>query len=290
MRSATAALRYCRAMAHGPHPDPGYADAFVARVLADALAAGARVYGIAGLQGSGKSTLAAQVAALAAAGGRRVAVLSIDDCYLDRDARQKLAREVHPLLATRGPPGTHDLALACATLDALRDRRPVALPRFDKIDDRRLPRASWPTCAGAELVILEGWCLKTPPQTAAELVAPVNALERDEDRDGVWRRYCNDALETGYPALWRRIDRLLWLQPPGFAVVPGWRWQQEQALQGREPGRRAMTRAQVERFVQFFERSSRQALAMLPGIAEWTVGLDERRGLVEAGAGEGGSR
>ena len=114
-------LRYRHAMTQpAPPASGGYSGAFVASVLDDALASGARVYGVAGLQGSGKSTLAAQVAALAESRGRRVAVLSIDDFYLDHGARAALARDVHPLLATRGPPGTHDLALACDTIDALR--------------------------------------------------------------------------------------------------------------------------------------------------------------------------
>src|SRR3546814_15049257 len=85
----------------------------ISRCLDDALAHRVRVYGIAGLQGSGKSTLAAQMAALAAGRGRAVAVLSVDDAYLDHDQRARLAHEVHPLLATRGPPRTHHVALAC---------------------------------------------------------------------------------------------------------------------------------------------------------------------------------
>src|SRR5690606_37738124 len=97
-----------------------------------------------------------------------------------------------------------------------------------------------------------------------------------------WRRYCNDALAHHYPALWQRIDRLLFLQPPGFDIVPGWRWQQEQALQSRAPGRAGMTRAQVERFVQHYERVSRQALRTLPRIADTVVLLDDRRCVVPA--------
>jgi len=264
-----------------PPAPSGYPRALVAAVLDDALDSGARLYGIAGLQGSGKSTLAAQVAALARSRGHRVAVLSIDDFYLDHDARALLARDVHPLLATRGPPGTHDVALAGDTLDALREGRATALPRFDKIADRRLPRDDWPRVAaaarGETLVILEGWFLKTPPESEAHLTEPVNALEAQEDGDGTWRRWCNAALGRDYPALWRRIDRLLWLQAPDFDVVPGWRWQQERALQAANPQRATMTRAQVDRFVQCFERTSRQALRTLPAIAERTVRLDAAR-------------
>lgn len=274
-------------MAQSTHPDTGdgFPDALVADVLDDALASGARTYGITGLQGTGKSTLARQVAGLARSRGQPVAVLSIDDCYLDREARVELGRTVHPLLATRGPPGTHDLELACRTLDALRAGEAVRLPRFDKIADRRLPVAQWPRIEGVVpgsgpgqvLVLFEGWFLKTPPQAAAQLAMPLNALERDEDGDGRWRRYCNDALGCDYPPLWQRIDRLLWLQGPGFDIVPQWRWQQEQTLQATHPDRQAMTRAQVERFVQFFERTSRQAQRTLPGIADRSVHLDAER-------------
>lgn len=255
----------------------GFAPAFVASVLDDALAHGSRVYGIGGLQGSGKSTLAAQVVDLARARGLRAEALSIDDVYLTLSARRQLARDVHPLLATRGPPGTHDVAMACGLIDALRRGGTCRLPRFDKIADDRLPASRWPTARDTQLLIVEGWFLKTPPQTEAQLAVPVNALERDEDAQGAWRRYCNTALARDYPALWQRIDRLLYLHGPGFDIVPDWRWQQELALQASDPARAAMSRAQVERFVQHFERVSRQAWRTLPAIADWTMPLDHQR-------------
>lgn len=271
-------------MASAAHsaPQHGFADDLVSGVLDDAVANGARVYGLSGLQGTGKSTLAAQLVDAAAARGLRAVAVSVDDFYLDRPARQRLAGRVHPLLATRGPPGTHELALACATLDALREGRRVRLPAFDKLGDRRVPRGQWRDVREVDLVVFEGWFLGTPAEAADALVAPLNALERDEDPDGAWRRWCNDALARDYPALWRRIDRLLFLQPPGFEVVPRWRWQQEcsmkaEALQARDPSRPGMTRAQVDRFVQHYERVSRQALRTLPRIADCVIALDAGR-------------
>lgn len=284
-------MAYCRAMPLSPHPSriksdrikaipsaaPGFAPEFVAAVLEDALRHTCRVYAIAGLQGSGKSTLSAQVATLARTRGLSVVVLSLDDVYLGPRARQALARRVHPLLATRGPPGTHDLALACATLDALREGRRVRLPRFDKATDRRLPPSRWPWIAHADLVLFEGWCLKTPAQREHDLSRPLNTLERREDPDGVWRDYCNRALRDEYPTLWAGLDRLLFLQPPDFAPVARWRWQQERRLHAARPGQRTMSRTEVLRFVQLFERVSRQALTTLPAIADWTVRLDAER-------------
>jgi len=275
-------MRYCRAMSASTHPGDGegFAPEWVEAALAAALSvrAAVPVLAISGVQGSGKSTLAAQIAALARRRGRRPAVLSIDDVYLTRAAREQLARDVHPLLATRGPPGTHDVALACALLDDLRAGRPVVLPRFDKLADDRAPETMWERRdSGADLVIFEGWFLGTPAEDDGALRAPLNALEREQDADGRWRRYCNAALQRDYPALWRRFDRLWFLQPPGFEVVAGWRGQQERALARARPGAAAMDAAGVARFVQFFERVSRQALRTLPAIADRTIPLDGRR-------------
>ncbi|GAB2503558.1 kinase [Pseudoxanthomonas sangjuensis] len=260
---------------------PGFPDALVAEALDAALSirnGPVPAFGISGLQGTGKSTLAAQVAALARSRGLRAAVVSIDDFYLRKAERETLARDVHPLLATRGPPGTHDMALALRTLDALRAGEPATLPRFDKLGDDRLPESRWERIDGpADVVVFEGWFLATPAEDEAALAVPVNALERGEDAGGTWRRWCNAALARDYPALWSRIDALWFLQPPGFEVVPQWRWEQEQALQAGDPSRKAMDRAQVERFVQHYERTSRQALRTLPAIADRVVPLDARR-------------
>lgn len=260
---------------HRGFPDRLVDDALAA---ARALPVATPVFAITGLQGSGKSTLADQVAARAGDAGLRVAVLSLDDLYLTRAQRQRLAAEVHPLLATRGPPGTHDVALGCRVLDGLRNGEDVVLPRFNKLADDRASDDAWVRIDGrVDLVVFEGWCLKAAPEDDAALATPINALERDEDADGRWRRHCNDALRNEYPALWSRIDVLWFLQPPGFEIVRTWRWEQEQALVARDPSRTGMDRTQLDRFIQHYERTSRHLLATLPAIAERTIALDEER-------------
>ncbi|PTT43253.1 kinase, partial [Stenotrophomonas sp. HMWF022] len=92
----------------------------IATLVADRLA-GQRsgdpplILGLCGAQGSGKSTIAARLAKQV----ERSAILSLDDLYLTRAERQKLARAVHPLFATRGVPGTHDVALGVETIAAV---------------------------------------------------------------------------------------------------------------------------------------------------------------------------
>lgn len=234
------------------------------------------VMGLAGAQGSGKSTVAKYAARLLEQRGMRAVVLSLDDFYLTHDARQRLAREVHPLLATRGPPGTHDVGLAGAAIDQLRAKGKVALPRFDKASDNRTPRGSWETVASpVDVILLEGWCVGAVSQGRAALATPVNDLERDEDPEGVWRAYVNDQLDGPYQALFARLHDLIMLEAPSFEVVAGWRAEQEAKLRARSAG--GMDDAQIARFVAHYERLTRWILAEMPGRADWVVTLDSDR-------------
>ena len=56
------------------------------------------------------------------------------------EARARLARDVHPLLATRGVPGTHDLDLADAVFSALASPVPPPVPRSPPPPPAQRPR------------------------------------------------------------------------------------------------------------------------------------------------------
>jgi D-glycerate 3-kinase len=241
------------------------------------------VVGLCGAQGSGKSTAAAALCEILEREQLPAVALSIDDFYLPRAERVALAHNVHPLLVTRGVPGTHDVELAQATIDSLAESEPTLLPSFDKAVDDRRPRSQWRLCQGPmRVLILEGWCVGALPQTAAALAKPVNALERDEDADGRWRGYVNDALTTRYPALFNRLSPLVLLAAPSFEVVQAWRSEQEHKLReklAREGGdaSRVMSDAAIARFISHYERVTRHILAEMPQRADHVISLDEQR-------------
>lgn len=244
-----------------------------------AAAAGALVLGVAGAQGTGKSTLAALLAdRLAREFALRAAVLSLDDLYLTRAERETLARDVHPLLRTRGAPGTHDVALGLRVIDALRAAGPgerVRVPLFDKGKDDRLPPDLWREVEGpTDVLIFEGWCVGALAQDSAALPQPVNALERDEDQDGRFRAHANAQLAGPYAALFAAIDALLFLAAPDLQTSLAWRIAQERELAALTPGASAlMSDAAIARFVQHFERISRHMLAELPARADAVLRL-----------------
>ena len=242
--------------------------------------------GINGAQGTGKSTLADFLKlALEQQHGWHVAVLSIDDFYLTRAERQALAADVHPLLATRGVPGTHDVGMLSHCLDTLRDLaagEDTALPRFDKAEDDRAAEADWPRVAGpVDLIILEGWCVGSVAQEDAELDAPINALERVRDATGEWRRYANERLRTDYAQLFARLGLLVFLQAPGFDAIYRWRLEQEHKLAAAVRDASAiMTDEQVAEFIQYYERITRNNLLRLSQSADVVFELDEDHGIV----------
>ena len=254
-----------------------------ARLIEDALAQGSDarllVIGLCGAQGSGKSTLAAGLKRRFDRVGVPTALLSIDDLYRTRADRESLSLTVHPLLRTRGVPGTHDVALGLEVIARLDRGEGALLPRFDKGADDRLPESRWDRAGpDTRLLLLEGWCVGARAQEAAALRGPINALERDEDGQGVWRRYANDALAGEYQALFARIDRLILLAAPNFDVVLRWRAQQEEALRARAGGGEGvMTDAALARFVQHYERLTRHILAEMPARADLVIALGEAR-------------
>ena len=227
------------------------------------------VVGLSGPQGAGKTTIARAVAAQLEGVGLRTAVFGLDDLYLAKAARERMAREVHPLLVTRGPPGTHDVALGVERLRALRQPGEVRLPRFDKSLDDRAPVAS-AFQGPADVILFEGWCLKLRPQPEAAVATPVNVLEREEDGDGRWRSHVNAQLSGPYAELWSEIDRLIVLTAPDWSAVVRWRAEAE-ADNG------AMSRAELARFLQHYERLTRWAQAELPPRADLHVALGEDR-------------
>ncbi|MDT8398361.1 MAG: hypothetical protein RQ899_07080 [Pseudomonadales bacterium] len=240
------------------------------------------IVGVSGCQGSGKSTLAGLlVILLRELMGLKSINLSLDDFYLTHAQRQQLAARVHPLLATRGVPGTHDIDLAVTTIEALKQPAPVAIPRFNKALDDREAESRWPRLHGPmDVIILEGWCLSIPEQDEAALQEALNELESGEDPQGHWRAYVNQALKNDYHRLYDLIDYLIMLKAPAFELVYQWRQQQEDKLADRHTDlnhTRVMSRSQLKRFIQHYERLTRHGLLTLPARADVVFELSEQQ-------------
>ena len=260
------------------------------------------IIGINGSQGSGKSTLSDYLCTvLNERYDLRCVSLSLDDFYLTKLGRQQLAIEVHPLLETRGVPGTHDIPLALKTLAQLVDGSVQTLiPRFDKSRDDRMPMEQCDSISGqVDIIILEGWCVGAKPQTADQLVEPLNSLEAEQDTDGVWRNTVNQALAGEYQALFAQLDQLIMLQAPSFESVFNWRLEQEEKMRARigalnsgasateasangakESANGIMTASQIAEFIAHYQRITEQSLREMPLRADHLLQLGSQRQII----------
>ncbi len=264
------------------------------RPLAEKIAAWRRmagrpiIVGVNGGQGAGKTTLCIFLEqCLLPELGVKVATVSLDDFYLPKAQRMALAETVHPLLAIRGVPGTHDVAELMKVLRALKSGAPAELPVFDKSCDDRAP-ASRRVEGGVDVILFEGWCVGAAPQSEEALAAPVNALECEEDQNGAWRCYVNKRLGSDYQAVFALIDRLVMLRAPDMAAILENRREQERKLRAKAPlGEAVMNDEEVARFVQFYERITRHMLAEMPSRADIVLEIAELRRIQESGRNAG---
>lgn len=271
--------------------------------LGDALALhqnnakGPYYVGVNGAQGSGKSTVSAFLAYyLTHHHNKTCVVMSLDDFYLSQSDRFALSIKVHPLLKTRGVPGTHDVDLIAKTLNRLSEYGTVSIPQFDKATDNPKPVTEWPIVnTPIDIVILEGWCWGVAPQSNNQLAPPINSLEKDQDALGNWRNFVNQQLKSEYQSLHNMMNYWVMLQAPSFSCVEGWRIEQEHKLKSRHTESNKdiasnssasgiMTDDQIRAFIMHFQRLTQHSLNTLPAKVDCLYALDIQRKIISARA------
>ncbi len=246
------------------------------------------VVGVNGAQGSGKSTFTefaivylSQILDVPCIG------FSIDDFYFRQTKRQELAQEIHPLLKTRGVPGTHDIAFLEATITKLISGNTCSIPQFDKATDDVKPNAEWLTVDVApKIIILEGWCVGSVASDVISLQHPINDLEKSKDATGEWRNYVNTQLKSNYMPVFNLIDKLVMLKAPSFECVYQWRVEQEHKMlaQLKEDNKNTeglgMTDQQIANFISYYQRITEANLAKMPDFCDYLFNLDANRNVI----------
>lgn len=244
------------------------------RIAREAATRGPLIVGVNGAQGSGKSTLCRFLEILLKARSLRTVTLSLDDLYLTSGERAALAREVHPLFATRGVPGTHAIGLGFDIVEDVLTGRAFTLPRFDKAADDRATVGTH-VSGPVDVLLIEGWCVGAKPQDDAALALPVNTLEAEEDEEGLWRYVVNRHLGADYAKMFGLIDLLVMLKVESFDAAHANRALQEAKLRTARPDAPAlMDKTALARFVAHYERLTRWMLAEMPQRADIVFEID----------------
>ena len=232
--------------------------------------------GLSGGQGSGKTTIVGIMKIiLEKFFKRKVYTISIDDFYKTLKERNQMSRTIHPLFKTRGVPGTHDIKLIKKLFNFIKRRKfkKFKLPKFDKSIDDRAKREYWTSVKKRpEIIILEGWCVGAKPQSNFLIKNPINALEKNEDKNLTWRNYVNNKLKNEYQKIFAMIDHFIFLKVPNFNMVLKWRFLQERKLKKKSYlNKKIMTHTQIKRFIMFYERITLQMIKDLDKCASMVI-------------------
>ena len=228
------------------------------------------IFGISGGQGAGKSTLCHALDEKLAAQGKTTLTLALDDFYLSKAARQKLAHDIHPLCATRGVPGTHDvarLADVLAKLATASAATPLAVPRFSKSHDDCADDAQ--ITQRPDFVFLEGWCVGGHAD-CIETVAQ-NDWEIEHDADAIWKSWTHEAARA-YQQIWDKCDAMMLLRQENFEAVIDSRWIQEQGNAAASGIWQFADRAAVAEFCAHYQSWTLGIWADLTPRADFVIG------------------
>ena len=223
------------------------------------------IIGLAGGQGSGKTTISSILSIILKKYFKlNIFIISIDDFYKTRKDRKILSKTKHPLLMTRGVPGTHDIDLMLKFFKKVKSKnfKSIKVPKFNKaIDDRYSKKLWYKVKSKPDVVIFEGWCVGAKAQTVSQLNKPINSLERVCDQDVKWRSYVNNQLKTKYKTLFDQLDGLLYLKAKNFSLLRNWRLKQERKLWVQTKNKKnlkIMSSGDIINFMQTYQRITQQ--------------------------------
>ena len=209
---------------------------------------------VAGSQGSGKSSLSKLIKLyLKKFYSKNVIIISMDDFYLSKKQRTQLSKNIHPLFLTRGAPGTHDLELLNKKIIQIFDKEfPVYLPIFDKVTDTR--KRTYRKVLKGDVIIFEGWCAGAQPVNQNYLQKNFNNLEKDKDKNFIWRNSYNKYLNE-YQKIFSQFNYFIYFQFNQWSHVLDWKYKQE--LELRDKKKDLALKKYLKEFIQYYEKVSK---------------------------------
>ena len=245
--------------------------------------------GLAGGQGTGKTTTSTLIKIILNKYFKlNVFRISIDDFYLTRKERISLSKRVHPMLLTRGVPGTHDINMMLNFFKKSKKKKfkSLKLPTFNKAIDDRFSKKHWYDLKKKpDVIIFEGWCVGAKSETNYTLKKTINSMERTKDQKQIWRKYVNDQLKSKYKKLYSRLNCLIYLKAKDFSLLQKWRLKQERKLwikSKKSSNTKIMSKEDVLSFMQTYQRVTQNMFKYMPKYASIIINLNSNHQIKSA--------
>ena len=243
--------------------------------------------GLAGGQGTGKTTISSLIKIILTNYFKLdVFRISIDDFYKTRKERISLSKQVHPMLLTRGVPGTHDISMILNFFrrSKIRKFKRLKLPTFNKAIDDRYNKNKWYDLKKRpDVIIFEGWCVGAKSEKSVSLKKTINSMEKSRDQKQVWRKYVNDQLKSKYKNLYSQLNCLIYLKAKNFSLLQKWRLKQERKLWVKSKVKsKIMSRGDVLNFMQTYQRITQNMFRYMPKYASIILNLNSNHQIKSA--------
>jgi len=237
--------------------------------------------GLAGGQGTGKTTISSLIKIILTKYFKlKVFRISIDDFYKTRKERISLSKRIHPMLLTRGVPGTHDINMMLGFFKKVKSEKfkRLKLPTFNKaIDDRSNKKRWYELNEKPDVIIFEGWCVGAKPETNKTLKKIINSMEKAKDQKKIWRKYVNYQLKSKYKNLYSQLNCLIYLKAKNFNLLQKWRLKQERKLwikRKMKSNSKIMNKGDVINFMQTYQRITQNMFRYMPKYASIILNLN----------------
>ena len=237
--------------------------------------------GLAGGQGTGKTTISSLIRIILTKYFKlNVFRISIDDFYKTRKERINLSKRVHPMLLTRGVPGTHDINMMLNFFKRSKSKKfnRFKLPSFNKaVDDRNNKKKWYDLKKRPDVVIFEGWCVGAQSEKNNTLKKSINSMEKAKDQKQIWRKYVNHQLKSKYKSLYSQLNCLIYLKAKNFALLQKWRLKQERKLWVKSKIKsnfKIMSKEDVLNFMQTYQRITQNMFRYMPKYASIVFNLN----------------
>ncbi len=243
--------------------------------------------GLAGGQGTGKTTISSLIRIILTKYFKlNVFRISIDDFYKTRKERINLSKRVHPMLLTRGVPGTHDINMMLNFFRKSKSKKfkRLKLPTFNKaIDDRYSKKKWYDLKKKPDVIIFEGWCVGAKSEKNTTLNKAINSLERAKDQKKIWRKHVNHQLNSKYKNLYSQLNCLIYLKAKNFSLLQKWRLKQERKLWVKSKVKsKIMSRGDVLNFMQTYQRITQNMFRNMPKYASVIFNLNSNHQIKSA--------
>ena len=245
--------------------------------------------GLAGGQGTGKTTISSIIKIILEKYFKlKVFKISIDDFYKTRKERIALSKKVHPMLLTRGVPGTHDINMMLDFFKKSKAKKfkSMKLPNFIKAIDDRFPKNKWNKInKRPDVIIFEGWCVGARAETNKTLKKSINSMEKANDHKLVWRKYVNQQLKTKYKKLYSQLNCMIYLKAKNFSLLQKWRLKQEHKLwikTKKKGGHKIMSKGDVINFMQTYQRITQNMFKNMPKYSSIILNLNSNHQIKSA--------